>query len=235
MGRSVIGRAIGLALLLVALLARSPLSAQTNAPLADEIAAFTSLHAVTWSGAHNEIRQLLVNGIDPNLRDAKGRTPFLLAAHRGDIIAMRLLVEGGADPRAKDASAYDAVTIAAVLDKLPALSAALQLGGDPRAITSPWQGTALIAAAHAGHPETVRVLIEAGAPLDHVNSLGWTALIEAIVLGDGGRRYQRIVTLLLNSGADPNLADRNGANPLALAKSRGFNEIANLLAAKGGR
>ena len=56
-------------------------------------------------------------------------------------------------------------------------------------ITSRYDGTALIAAAHLGHAEVVRMLIAAGGPLDHVNNLGWTALIESIVLGDGGRNH----------------------------------------------
>ena len=37
---------------------------------------------------------------------------------------------------------------------------------------------------------------EAGAPLDHVNNLGWTALMEAVVLGDGGSDHQEVVRLL---------------------------------------
>lgn len=45
---------------------------------------------------------------------------------------------------------------------------------------------ALIAAAHLGHVEVVKALIAGKAPLDRVNNLNWTALIESIVLGDGG-------------------------------------------------
>ena len=63
---------------------------------------------------------------------------------------------------------------------------AITAGADTNLITSPYEGTALIAAAHLGHVEVVRALIDGKAPLDHVNNLGWTAHIEAIVLGDGG-------------------------------------------------
>ena len=73
------------------------------------------------------------------------------------------------------------------------LKLAIASGGNTRAITSPYKGTALIAAAHLGHAEVVEALIAAKAPLDHVNNLGWTALIEAIVLGDGGPRHQATV------------------------------------------
>ena len=49
----------------------------------------------------------------------------------------------------------------------------------------------LIAAAHRGHVDVVRALIAAKAPLNHVNNLGWTALLEAVVLGNGGRPITR--------------------------------------------
>ena len=44
-------------------------------------------------------------------------------------------------------------------------------------------------------------LIVAGAPLDHVNNLGWTALIESIVLGDGGERHTDTLRALVEAGA----------------------------------
>ena len=94
-------------------------------------------------------------------------------------------------------------------------------------------GTALIAAAHLGHDGVVRQLIAAGAPLDHVNNLHWTALIEAVVLGDGGPRHQATVELLLDAGADASLTDRDGRTPLALARMRGYDAIVALLEAAG--
>ena len=211
-----------------------PASAQTP-PSAAEIASYTGLLGVTQSGAHNEIRQLLVNGLDPNSRDGNGRTPYLVAAYRGDIVAMELLVKGGADPRAKDNQNYDAITILAVANRLAAMQAAIRLGGNPREITSPYLGTALIAAAHLGHADVVKALIDAGAPLDHVNNLGWTALIESIVLGDGGANHQRCLRDLLAAGANPNRADRSGITPLKLAEGRGYGPMADMLRAEGGR
>ncbi|KFL26477.1 ankyrin, partial [Devosia riboflavina] len=121
------------------------------------------------------------------------------------------------------------VTIAAVANDPNLMSLAITLGNDPGLITSPYNGTALIAAAHLGHAEIVRRLIAAGAPLDHVNNLGWTALIEAVILGDGGPDHQEVVRLLLEAGADRELADHDGVTPLAHARARGFAEIARLL------
>jgi ankyrin repeat protein len=102
-------------------------------------------------------------------------------------------------------------------------------------VTSRYDGTALIAAAHLGHDAVVRTLIRAGAPLDHVNNLGWTAVIESIVLGDGGPRHVATLKALVEAGANVNLADRNGTTPLALARGRGFREMVVLLERAGAR
>ena len=90
-------------------------------------------------------------------------------------------------------------------------------------------------AAHLGHHEVVRELIGAGAPLDHVNNLGWTALIEAVILGNGGRRHTETVRALVEAGADVNLGDRSGVTALAHARQRGYTEITALLEQAGGR
>jgi len=146
---------------------------------------------------------------------------------------MRVLVQAGADPNALERDRYDVVTIAAVANDVPTLKLALELGTSARNITSRYDGTALIAAAHLGHVEVVRTLIRAGAPLDHVNNLGWTALIESIVLGDGGARHTEALQALIEAGANVNLADRDGQTPLALARRRGYSEMIKLLERAG--
>lgn len=233
-GKTMMKQNLTLILALLLVVVSSAVPAQTP-PSSAEKAAYTGLLGVTASAAHSEIQQLLVNGADPNQRDAAGRTPYLVAAYAADIKAMQLLVKGGADPRAKDRQAYDAITILAVANKPEAMQAAITLGGDVKAITSPYDGTALIAAAHLGHAEVVKILIDAGAPLDHINNLRWTALIEAIVLGDGGANHQRCLRDLLAAGADPNIADRAGKSPLELAQGRGYSAMAEMIKAKGGR
>ncbi|WP_321970388.1 ankyrin repeat domain-containing protein [Burkholderia pyrrocinia] len=52
----------------------------------------------------------------------------------------------------------------------------------------------------------MRTLIDSGVKVDHVNRLGWTALLEAIMLGDGSERYVRIVQFLVDGHANVNLA-----------------------------
>jgi ankyrin repeat protein len=175
------------------------------------------------------------SGAPIDARDPRARTPLHVAAFMKKPEAARALMLLGADANALEVQKYDIVTIAAVADDMPMLKVALEGGCKSGNVTSPYQGTALIAAAHLGHDEVVRTLIAAKAPLDHVNNLGWTAVIESIVLGDGGKRHVATLKALVDAGADVNLADRSGDTPLALAKKRGFKEMVVILEKAGGR
>jgi hypothetical protein len=205
------------------------------APSADEKARYTGLHAAAVRGDVAQIRALTAQGQPSDVTDAHGRTPLHVAAYGGRHAAMRALVAAGADANALENDRYDIVTLAAVANDLPTLKVALALGASAKNVTSRYDGTALIAAAHLGYVEVVRTLIRAGAPLDHINNLGWTALIESIVLGDGGPRHTETLRALIEAGANVNLADRNGQTPLALARARGHGAMVMLLQQAGAR
>jgi uncharacterized protein len=200
-------------------------------PSAAERSSYTGLHAAAARGDAAEIKRILAGkqAVLIDATDGRGRTPLHVAAYRRQHDAMRALVAAGAKPNALENDRYDIVTIAAVADDLPTLKLALELGCSAKNVTSRYDGTALIAAAHLGHAEVVRMLIAAGAPLDHVNNLHWTALIESIVLGDGGPRHTATLKALLDAGASTRLTDRQGRTPLELARARGYKEMVTLL------
>ena len=160
-------------------------------PTPTELSAYRGLHAAAAQGEVDDIQRLAQTGVDPNARDSNGRTPLHVAAFQGHGSVAQALIAAGSDPGLLDNQRYDAVTIAAVRDDVPTLKALLASGASAKLITSIYDGTALIAAAHLGHDGVIRELIRAGAPLDHVNNLGWTALIEAVILGDGGPVIQK--------------------------------------------
>jgi ankyrin repeat protein len=200
------------------------------APSATEIARYDDLHRAAFDGDVDAIAALIRQGADIDSRDANGRTPAHVAAFASQDDALRLLAKAGADMNALENDRYDVVTIAAVANDPDLVTLAIELGNRPDLVTSIYDGNAIIAASHLGHHEVVRRLIEGGAALDLVNNLGWTALIEAVVLGDGGPDHVETVRALITAGADPTIADKNGVTPLEHATDRGYTTIAEIIA-----
>ena len=223
-----------LVLLFLALAIALPASAQV-APTAAELEASGGLHAAAARGDVAEIERRIAAGEDKEAVDGRWRTPLHIAVYQRRHDAARALIRLGADPNRLEIDRYDIVTIAAVANDTAMLAIAIEGGGNAKAVTSRYDGTALIAAAHLGHAEIVRMLIAAGAPLDHVNNLKWTALIESIVLGDGGRRHTDTLRALVEAGADVNLADGSGSRPLKLARDRGYREMVTILEQAGAK
>lgn len=228
LGSTRIVQTIRCALLLTGL-AWLPLSHAQVAPTTAEVAAYRGLHAAAARGDVAILAQLLSTKADINQRDAYGRTPLHVATFAKQRAAVRALIQAGADTGALENDRYDAVTIAAVADDEETLRTLLGLGASAKLVTSRYDGTALIAAAHLGHVGVVRQLIAAGAPLDLVNNLHWTATIESIVLGNGGPRHQATLRALVEAGANLQLTDRHGKTPLELARSYGYTDMVRLL------
>jgi len=177
------------------------------------------------------VRSLLDGDIGIEMRDPDGRTPLLLATRRDEVEIARLLIEAGADVNAKDTIRDTPFLYAGAEGRDAILRLILATGRADLRDTNRYGGVALIPAAHHGHPSTVRILLETDIDVDHINDLGWTALIEAVILSDGGPVHQEIVGLLVDAGADPRIADRDGVTPMEHARKRGFREIAERIEA----
>ncbi|MGW8780270.1 ankyrin repeat domain-containing protein [Streptomyces sp. NPDC055796] len=181
------------------------------------------------AGDAEAVRAAVEGGANIEVRDAELRTPLLLASLGNHVEAARALVAAGADVDAQDARQDSAWLVTGVTGSVAMLRALLPAGPDLR-LTNRFGGVSHIPASERGHVAYVReVLAVTDIDVDHVNRLGWTALLEAVILGDGGPAHQEIVRLLLAAGADRELADGDGVSALAHAERRGYAEIAELL------
>lgn len=180
-------------------------------------------------GNAGKVLQLVSEGVPLEARDADNRTALLLATRANLVEIAAALINAGADVNAKDSIHDTPFLYAGAEGRNEILKLILAAGKANLRDTNRYGGTALIPAAHHGHPQTVRLLLDTAIDVDHVNNLGWTALLEAVILGDGGLVYQEIVNLLLAGGANAEIADKDGVTSLAHAKSRGFNEIAQMI------
>ena len=167
-------------------------------------------------------------GADLETRDERGRTPLLLAVTKDRLDVARLLVYLGADPDALDDQHDTPWLVTGVTGSVDMLEVLLPAGPD-LTIRNRFGGTSLIPASERGHVAYVRRAVRTGIDVNHVNNLGWSALLEAVILGDGSRRYQQIVTTLLDAGADPKITDRQGVTALQHAERRGQREVARIL------
>jgi ankyrin repeat protein len=167
-------------------------------------------------------------GANLETRDQRGRTPLLLAVTEDRLAVARLLVHLGANPDALDDQHDTPWLVTGVTGSVDMVEVLLPAGPDLK-IRNRFGGTSLIPASERGHVSYVRRVVRTDIEINHVNNLGWTALLEAVILGDGSRRYQQIVTTLLDAGADPKIADRQGVTALQHAEQRGQRAVARIL------
>lgn len=175
------------------------------------------------------VAKALDKGVNINTQDGNKRSLLLLAVINKQADMIKLLTERGADVNMQDNIQDSPFLYAGATGQTEALQLFLT-NGAKFDIYNRYNGTALIPACERGHVETVRLLANTkGYPINHVNRLGWTGLLEAIILGDGSQKYQQIVQILKDAGADITISDNNGISPLQHAKNRGFTEVAKIL------
>jgi uncharacterized protein len=187
-----------------------------------------ALLAAAASGNPDRAALAIRAGADLETRDAHGRTPLLLAAAEDEVAVARLLVDLGADPDAIDDRHDTPWLVTGVTGSVAMLETLLPADPD-LTIRNRYGGISVIPASERGHVDYVRRVVRTDIDVNHINDLGWTALLEAVILGDGSAPYQRIVRILLDAGADPSIADRDGATALDHARAAGQDAIAQIL------
>jgi ankyrin repeat protein len=187
------------------------------------------------NGDKQQLQQIIDSGGSIDVVDNRGRSAVLIVTMQNNIKALQLLIELGADvdyfDKSKSQEVIDqtAFLYAGAKGMNDALVLLMNVGARPD-IYNFYGGTALIPAAEKGHINTVKLLLEkSNIDVNHVNNLGWTALMEAVILSDGGSVQQQIVRLLLAHGADSDITDNEGVSVLTHAQNRGFTAIVRLL------
>ena len=175
------------------------------------------------------VRKALENGADVNTTDNSRRSLLLIATNKTNIEMAKLLVKYGADVN-QQADNLDSPFLYAGASEQTELVQLFLNHGARFDVFNRYNGSALIPACERGHIETVKLLANTkDYPIDHVNRLGWTGLMEAIILGDGSKKYQQIVQILKDAGAKMDIPDRDGITPLQHAQQRGYKEIVTII------
>ncbi|MGG4672158.1 ankyrin repeat domain-containing protein [Providencia sp. Me1] len=179
------------------------------------------------------LKSCLEKGVDINTTNRQGRTAIVNASLNKHYECVSFLINAGADINKQDQTCFNPFLLSCLNDDLTLLRIVLPAKPNLDLLTR-FGGVGITPASEKGHVEIVRELLEkTEINVNHTNFVGWTPLLEAIVLNDGGEKQQQIVKLLLDHGANPHMTDKYGKKPLELAREKGYNEIAELLIAAG--
>jgi uncharacterized protein len=204
--------------------------AATSRPAQQATSPPASTNLPTPGATHQPTNKTPAPKLDAKQR-ARLNQQLITAAWNNDLRRARSLIARGADVNAKDNTVQSAYLISTSEGYLELLNLTLEHGADVDSKDS-FSGTGLIRAADRGHADIAGRLVQAGVEIDHINNLGWTALHEAILLGDGSDRYVDTVRVLVAAGADLRLrSQRDQTTPIQHATSRDHNQIAQVLRA----
>jgi ankyrin repeat protein len=175
-----------------------------------------SIWGAAMIGDLAEVERLL--GEDPGLLDTKaggGRTPLMWASDKGHVAVVRWLLDQGAAIDDQDPDGFTALWLACSRGRTPVVGLLMERGADPT-IAGERGTTPLVEASEGRRLGIVRVLLghpNARATIQRRDDDGQTALWKACYWGRGD-----LARALLDSGADPTIADNDGITPMAIAK-----------------
>ena len=177
------------------------------------------------------VRTILATEVNIDAVDDRGRTAVMAATHGNHSSVVQALIDAGANIHIQDNMRDNPFLYAGAEGLLEILRLTIAAGADTKLVNR-YGGSALIPACHHGYPDCVlELLTTTDVDIDHVNNLGWTALIEAVILSDGGLIHQRIVQILVDHGADLSIGDKEGVTAIDHARSRAYNEMVRILGA----
>ncbi|MEK5429181.1 ankyrin repeat domain-containing protein [Cytobacillus sp. FSL R7-0680] len=180
-------------------------------------------------GDKDHLLTLLNIGANINALDDEGNTAVMAATQQNQVEIVQVLIAHGADINIRNKRLENVLLYAGAEGLLEIVQLAIQAGADTT-ITNRYGGIAIIPACERGHIEVVKELLtHSDTDVNHINNLHWTALLEAIILSDGGKTHQEIVQLLIDHGADITITDKDGVTPLQHARDRGYREMIEIM------
>jgi uncharacterized protein len=225
--RSLRRRGLGLALGFLVI----GLSQMASSQTADSVRAMLEAAA---RGEVDTLQHLIAAGASLESANPAGETPLLLAVKNNHLSAAVLLIDAGSNINAQAANRDSPWLLAGALGRTEMLRHMIPKGPD-FSVRNRFGGNALIPACERAHVDAVKVLLTTKIDVNHINDLGWTCLLEIVILGDGGPRHVEVAKRVLAAGADPKIADKDGVSPLTHARRKGQTEIARLIEAAAAR
>jgi ankyrin repeat protein len=188
----------------------------------------TALHYAARGGSADVICLLVKSGAKVEAK-AKGQvTPLMNAVSARRLEAAQTLISLGADVNTSPNDGTGPLLLATLESDVPMTKLLLSKGANTLPLAKRLICLPLESAASEGSIELVRMLLEAGAPINAVSFGGSSALASATTFG-----HTKIVEILLDAGADPNLTDTEGRTPIMIAVRLGNEQIFNLLLSAG--
>ena len=210
-------------------------------------------HAVCGDCSKEALQTITCHGVDVNATDKYNITALTLASGKGNIVAINVLLNAGADPNIADADGGTWLHYAAYGDcSKDVLQSIINHGADVDA-TNKKNVTALMLACGEGNKDAINVILNAGADpnitdangdtclhyaarndcctevlqatighnvdVNAANKKNITALMQACEKGN-----KTAINVLLNAGADPNIADSDGNTCLYNAVGKGYSK-----------
>lgn len=171
------------------------------------------------------------HNVDVNFANENLQSLLMVAVQSNDPKIVDYLVSKGANPNQRDNTMLTPWICSGANGFHEVTKVLLKANPDINSVNR-FGGTILLPSSEKGYLKTVLMTVDAGVNVNHQNYLGWSALQEAVILGNGGPLYTSIIAYLLKSNADVSLVDFENKTSKAWAIHLGQNKIVDLLDGK---